>query len=198
MKRIVLLAVLVAAALALVGCGKAPDAQVKQVNAALQSAEEAGAPLYAPDAWNRAKQAVDQMKAAVEAQAKRFSLFRSYGKATRLATDALRLAQQALSEANAKKSQLSGEVTATIADLNAQLDAARKRLAGLPRIRGLDSAALRSQLNAAGGMLVQAQAKLGDEQFDSALATAAKAREGIQQVLRAIEKATGGTSSRKR
>jgi hypothetical protein len=198
MKRIVLLAVLAVAALALVGCGKAPDAQVKQVTAALQAAEDAGAAQYAPEAWNRAKQAVDQMKAAVTAQAKRFSLFRSYGKATRMAADALRLAQQALSEANAKKDQLAGEVKGTIADLNAQLDSARKRLSGLPRIRGLDSAALRSQLNAAGGMLVQAQTKLADEQFDSALATAAKAREAITKVLRAIEKATGGSTSRKR
>jgi hypothetical protein len=198
MKRIVLLAVLAVAALALVGCGKAPDAQVKQVTAALQAAEDAGAPQYAADAWNRAKQAADQVKAAVAAQAKRFSLFRSYGKATRMAADALRLAQQALSEANAKKEQVAGEVRGAIADLNAQLDAARKRLSGLPRIRGLDPAALRSQLNAAGGMLVQAQTRLADEQYDSALATAAKAREAITNVLRAIERATGGSTSKKR
>lgn len=198
MKRIVLLAVLAVAALALVGCGKAPDAQVKQVTAALQAAEDAGAPQYAADAWNRAKQAADQVKAAVAAQAKRFSLFRNYGKATRMAADALRLAQQALSEANANKDQLAGEVKGAIADLNAQLDSARKRLSSLPRIRGLDAAALRSQLNAAGGMLVQAQTRLADEQYDSALATAAKAREAITNVLRVIERATGGSTSKKR
>lgn len=198
MKRIVLLAVLAVAALALVGCGKAPDAQVKQATAALQAAEDAGAPRYAPDAWNQAKQAVDQMKAAVDAQAKRFSLFRSYGKAGRLAADALRLSQQALSQAEARKGELAAEVKGAIADLNAQLDAARKRLAGLPRVRGLDPGALRSELNAAGGMLVQAQTKLADEEFDSALATAAKAREAITKVLRTIERATGGPASPKR
>ena len=198
MKRPGVLALLIVMVLAVAGCGKAPDTLSKQATAALQSAEAAGAPQHAPDSWDRARKAVDQMKAAIDAQAKRFSLFRSYAKASALAADALRLAQQALSDANAKKTQLGGEVNATLSELTALLQSARNQLARLPRIRGMDAAGLRSELNAAGSLLDQARAKLGDEAFDSALATASRAREAITKVLRAIEKATGGSKSRKR
>lgn len=198
MKRLTLLALLVVAALALVGCGKPPDALSTQATAALQAAEAAGAAQYAPDSWERAQQAMDQMKAAIAAQAKRFSLFRSYGKAKALATDALRLAQQALTDANAKKRQLGDEVTATISELTTLLESARSQVSRLPRLRGVDPAALRSQLNGAGRLIDQARTKLADDAFDSALETASRAREAIAKVLREVERVTGGSKSKKR
>jgi hypothetical protein len=198
MKRLILLAIPLALVLTLAGCGKPPETLVNQVTAALQAAEAAGAPQYAADAWNRAKQAVDQVKAALDAQAKRFSLFRNYGKVSTLGANALKLAQQALSEAEAKKKQLGGEVTSTIAEIASLLDSARSRLSKLPRIRGLDPAALRSQLNSADRLLGQARTQGADGAFDAALATAARAREAVTKVLRDIERATGGPASRKR
>jgi hypothetical protein len=198
MKRLILLALSVVAVLALVGCGKPPDALSKQATAALQAAEAAGAAQYAPDSWERARQAVDQMKAAIDAQAKRFSLFRSYGKAKTLATDALRLAQQALSDANAKKRQLGDEVTAAISELTTLLQSARSQVSRLPRLRGVDPAALRSELNGASRLIDQARTKLADDAFDSALETASRARAAIAKVLREIERVTGGSKSKKK
>ncbi len=198
MKRIGLFALVIVLVLGVAGCGKAPEAKLAQATAALQAADAAGAPEYAPDAWSRAKQAVDRMKAEVEAQGKRFALFRGYGKAKSLADEALKLANQALADADAKKRQLGSEATATIAELAKSLESARSQLAKLPRIRGLDAAALKSELNAAGKQLDQARNSLAAEAFDKALAVASRAREGITKVLRAIEKATGVPASRKR
>jgi len=198
MKRFGLFALLIVMILAVAGCGKAPDTKLAQATAALQAAEAAGAPQYAPDAWDRAKQAVDKMKAELAAQGKRFALFRNYGKVTALAGDALRMANQALADVDAKKKQLSGEVTATLAELGKSLESARSQLSKLPRMKGLDAAALRSALSAAGRQLDQARTNLTAGAFDRAMAVASQAREAITKVLKAIEKATGAPPSRKR
>jgi hypothetical protein len=196
MKRLFLLALSILVLLVLAGCGKAPDAQMKQATAALQAAEAAGAPQYAPDSWSRAKQAVDQMKAELDKQNKRFALFRSYGKVKTLAAQAVQLAEKALADANTKKTQLRNEVTATIADLYKSLDSARRQLARLPRIR--NGAALKSSLNTAERQLGQARADLAAGALDNAMAVAAKARDAINNVLKAIEAATGGSKARKK
>src|SRR5512136_3002775 len=106
MKKLSLLALLLVIATILVGCSKAPDAQVKQASDALQTAETAGAPQYAPEAWNRAKEAVDRMKAELQAQDRRLRLFRNYGKVRTLAEQAIKLSEQALADANSRKTQL--------------------------------------------------------------------------------------------
>lgn len=197
MKRLILIALGLVILLVFTGCGKAPDAQLKAATAALQAAEDAGAPRYAPEAWNRAKQAMDKMKAELDKQSKK-SLFRNYGKVKSLADEATRLAKQALTDTNTKKTQLTNEVTGMIADLGAQLKSARDQLSRLPRVRTLDTAALRSTLNSAGVQLDQARANLAAGALDSAMAAASQARDGITKVLKAIEKATGKPTSPKR
>jgi hypothetical protein len=198
MKRLSLLALLIVMATLIAGCGKAPDAQLEQASKALQAAEDAGAPQYAPEAWNRAKETADRMKAELEAQSKRFALFRNYGKVRTLAEQAARLSEQALADANSRKTQLRGEVTAMIAELNASLESARSQISRVPRSKGLDAASLRSSLNAAGRQLDLARSNLAAGALDSAMAVAAQARDAINGVLRAIERATGIPASKKR
>ncbi len=198
MKRLGLLALAIVLAAIVAGCGKPPEAQVEQANKALQAAEEAGAPQYAPEAWGRAKEAAERMKAELDAQGKRFALFRGYGKARSLAGEAVRLSEQALADANSRKTQLRGEVTALLAELSESLASARSQLAAVPSGKGLDKASLRSSLNAAGRQLDQARSNLAAGAVDSAMAVAAQARDAITGALRAIERATGLPASRKR
>lgn len=197
MKKLSLLALSLVVAL-LAGCGKPPDAQLEQAASALQAAESAGAAQYAPEAWNRAKEAVERVKAEQAAQARRFALFRNWAKVRTLAEEASSLAGAALAEANSRKTQARGEVTALIAELDASLESARRQLSRVPRTRGLDTASLRSSLNTAGRRLEQARSNLAAGALDSAMALAAEARESINGVLRAIERATGIPASRKR
>jgi hypothetical protein len=198
MKKLSLLALSLVMASVLVGCSKAPDAQIKQASIALQTAEAAGAPQYAPESWNRAKEAVDRMKAGLQAQDKRFSLFRNYGRVKNLAEQAIRLSEQALADANSRKTQLRAEVTTELAQLDASLASARSQLSRVPRSKGLDTASLRSSLNAAGRQLDQARSRLAAGALDSAMAVAGQARDAINRVLRAIERATGLPASKKR
>jgi hypothetical protein len=138
------------------------------------------------------------MQAAIDSQAKRFALFRSYGKAKSLAADALRLAQQALADASAKKRQLSDQVGSALSEVTALIESARSQVGRLPRSSGLNAAKLRAEIAAAGVLLEQARTKLADDAFDAALETASRAREAVTKVLRDIERATGGPKTRKR
>jgi hypothetical protein len=198
MKRQNLIALSIVIALIIAGCAKPPETQVQHATTALAAAEAAGAPQYAPEAWGRAKQAADQMKAELDAQGKKLGLLRNYGKARSLAEQAAGFAEQALADANAKKAQLRGEVSAMIAEISASLEAARKQLLRLPKTKGLDVTALKSTLYDAGNKLDQARADLAGGALDRAMAVAAQAREAINGVFKAIEKATGVPASRKR
>jgi hypothetical protein len=198
MKKLGLLALSIVLAAVFTGCGKPPDAQLQQAANDLQAAKEAGAPQYAPEAWNRATAAAERMKTELESQGRRFRLLRSYRQVRILAEQASRLAGQALAEANSKKTQLRGELTAMIDELDASLKSARSQLSRVPRSKGLDTASLRSSLNAAGRQLDQARSNLGSGAYDSGLAVAARAREAINGVFRAIERATGLPVSKKR
>jgi hypothetical protein len=99
MKRLSLLALSIVMAAVIAGCGKPPEAQIQQAANDLQAAQEAGAPQYAPEAWNRATAAAERMKAEQESQGRRFGLFRSYRQVRTLAAEVSRLAGQALAEA---------------------------------------------------------------------------------------------------
>jgi hypothetical protein len=197
MKRLSILVLSLAVALVIAGCSKPPQTIVRQATAALQSAQDAGAQKYAPDAWSRAQQAMDQLKAELAAQGKKFSLFRNYGKARTLADSALSTAEQAKAEALARK-QVADDTETAVAESRRLLQSARNRLAALPRIRGLDAAGLRAMLNGARQQLDRAQADLTAGRFDSAMAAASQARETVTKVLNAIEKATGRPASKKR
>jgi hypothetical protein len=138
------------------------------------------------------------MKTEQESQGRRFVLFRGYRQVRSLAAEVSRLAGQALAEANSRKTQARGELAAMIDELDASLQSARRQLSAVPRGKGLDTASLRSSLGSAGRQLDQARTNLGSGAYDSGLAAAARARESINGVFRAIERATGLPASKKR
>jgi hypothetical protein len=197
MKRYSVVALCLAVVVVLAGCGKPPNTQIQQATAALQAAQDAGAPKYAPDAWARAQQAMDKLKSEIAAQAKKFSLFRNYGAARTLADAALRTADQAKADALTRK-KLAQDADTAVAELGKFLQTARGRLASVTRARGLDVNAMKALLAGAGQQLDKARTELGAGRFDSALSAASQGREAVTKVLAAIEKATGRPASKKR
>ena len=192
------LAVVVVVALLISGCSKPPESQIQQATAAFQAAEAAGAATFAPEAWNRAKQAMDRLRAELDAQGKKNGLLRSYRQARVLADDAARLSRQAGTEAARKKEQLASDAAAAIADAKTRLQAAQGRLAALPRGSGLDIAALRSTLGQAAQLIAEAEADLGAERLESAGEKASQASELIRRVQEQMERVSGQSPSKKR
>jgi hypothetical protein len=197
MKRYSLIALAVVVAIVMTGCGKPPQTQIQQATSALEAAESAGAQKYAPDSWSRAQQAMDRLKAEVDAQNKRFALFRNFGTARALAADAIRAANQAAADAESQK-KLASDAASLVSEVRKMFQSARSRLAALPRIRGLDAAGLKATVNAAGQQIDRARADLAAARFDSAMSTATQARDELTKVLRALEQATGMSPSKKR
>ncbi|UCF95892.1 MAG: DUF4398 domain-containing protein [Spirochaetaceae bacterium] len=198
MKRLFAFAFSIVVALLVISCAKSPDEQIQQAEAAMEAAEAAGAQQYAPEAWNQAKQAMERMNAELSAQDHKFILFRNFNTARTLADEATNAANQAKAEADKKKAQLRADVTKMIADVRSTLQSAQSQLSALPRTAAVNTANLRSKLDAAGRLLGKAQSDMGAERFDSAMASAGDARDNIVEVLRAIEQATPRPAVRKR
>ena len=91
--------VLLVAVLAFAACAKPPEAAIGQAREALTAAETAGAPKYAPEAWNRAKQTEAALDAELLGQNGKFALLRGYKKAAGLAEELAAAAAQATGDA---------------------------------------------------------------------------------------------------
>lgn len=199
MKRLIVFAFSIVVVLLVSSCAKPPDAQIQQAGAALEAAEAAGARKYAPDAWNRANQAMERLNAELSAQDQRFILFRNFKTAGTLAEEATNAANQAKAEADKKKAQLRADVTEMIAEVRSSLRSAQTQLSGLPAtVTAVNTASLRSKLAEAEGLLDKAQSEMGAERFDSAMAGAGDARDRVVEVLRAIERAAPRLPVKKR
>jgi len=198
MKRVVVVALSVVVTLLVISCAKPPEATIDQAGTALAAAEAAGAQTYAPDAWNRAKRAMERLNAELSAQDQKFRLLRNFNTAGALAEEAMNAANQAKAEADKKKAQLRGDITQMIADVKNSLQSARTQLSGLPRTAAVNIANLRSRLDAAEGLIAKAQSEMVAERFDSAMASAGAARDSVVGVLRAIEQAAPRPAVKKR
>jgi hypothetical protein len=198
MKRLSVFAFSIVVALLVISCAKSPDEQIQQAEAAMEAAEAAGAQQYAPEAWNQAKQAMERMNAELSAQDQRFILFRNFNTARTLADEATNAANQAKAEADKKIAQLRADITKMISEVKSTLQSARSQLSALPRTAAVNTANLRSKLDAAERLIDKAQSDMGAERFDSAMASAGDARDYIVEVLRAIEQATPRPAVRKR
>jgi len=198
MKRLGVIAFSVVVVLLVTSCAKPPEETIQQAGSALEAAEAAGARKYAPDAWNRANQAMERLNAELSAQDQRFILFRNFKTAGTLAEEATNAANQAKAEADKKKAQLRADVNEMIAEVRSSLRSARTQLSGLPATATVNTANLRSKLVEAEGLLDKAQSEMGAERFDSAMAGAADARDRVVEVLRAIERAAPRLPVKKR
>jgi len=118
-----------------VGCAKPPQQELDGAKAAMTSAEQAEAPKYAPDAWDKAQQAMNAVNAELEAQNAKFALFRSYTKTKQLIVDATNAANEAQTAAVAGKEKAMNEAQAAIDAVKGALDGAQAALSDLEKCR---------------------------------------------------------------
>jgi len=125
--------VLLVAAVAIVGCAKPPQQEIDGAKAALTAAEQAEAPKYAADAWDKAQQAMNAVNAELEAQNAKFALFRSYTKGKQLIADATNAANAAKDAAVAGKEKAKNDATAAIDAAKASLQKAETLFADIEK-----------------------------------------------------------------
>jgi hypothetical protein len=183
--------VLIAGLVMFAGCAKAPQMEIDAARAALEAAKAAEAAEYAPRALATANDAINTMDAELQAQQKKFALFRSYKKAKEMCAAAKTAGDQAAQTAAAEKEKARQEATNLINTAKTTLEEVKAMLAKAPRGKGsqADIKALESDLAGAEMQLVEVENVFASGKYLQAKAKANSVIGQIGNVKTAIEAA---------
>ncbi|MCJ7442317.1 MAG: hypothetical protein MUO25_12210 [Thermoanaerobaculaceae bacterium] len=186
---------LMVAAVLAVGCAKPPQMEIDAAKAALTAAEQAEAPKYAAEAWDKGQQGMNAVNAELEAQNAKFALFRSYTKAKQLIADATTAANAAKDAGIAGKEKAKNDAMAAIDAAKAALTAADGLFAAIgkcPRARGAkevkkDLGTVKGNMDAMKAQVADIDAKFAKEDFFGAKAAADTLKGQVDPVAKDLE-----------
>jgi hypothetical protein len=189
------LAVLALMLLALIGCSKAPEAEMQAAKTAMDAAKAAEAELYAPDAYRVANDTLNAANAAKTEQDSKFALFRSYGKSKEMFVRAQALSSKASSDAAAEKERVKQEVMALMTQVKAAMDTANIAVEKAPK--GKDTKAeiemIKTDLAALTPLYAQAEADFNAGKY----LTAKTEFEQVMQKAKAITDEIAAAAAKK-
>jgi ElaB/YqjD/DUF883 family membrane-anchored ribosome-binding protein len=136
LKRFALILAALTLLAVMVGCSKAPEAEIQRANSAQQAAQLGEAEIYVPDAYRAATDTLNNAMALKQEQDSKFALFRSYGKAKEGFVAAENMFNNAATEAGVEKEKVRVQVAQMLIDAKAVLDSANTALAKAPRGKG--------------------------------------------------------------
>ena len=170
------------------GCAAPPQADIDAVKVSADKAATAGAAEYAADSLKTAQDAQAALEAELKVQADKFTLFRSYTKATELAGAAKTAAEKAEQDAVAGKEKAKNEATALIEEAKTALTAAQEMLAKAPKGKGTaaDLEAMKADLAGAEISINDANTAMGAERYLEAKAKAEAAKNVAGTVSAAV------------
>jgi hypothetical protein len=184
--------------LLIVGCSKAPEAEMQSAETAFQGLTTAEADQYAPEAY---RTAMDTLQAAQEAKAEqdgKFALFRKYGKSKALFISAQQLATNAASEAAAAKERTRVEVEGMLAQMTTSIDATTTALAKAPKGKGsaADIELMKSELAAVNTSFADAQTNYNEGKYLVAKTKLEVIGQQLQKIMSDIEAAKAKKAGR--
>jgi ElaB/YqjD/DUF883 family membrane-anchored ribosome-binding protein len=135
-KRIALIFVALSLLAIMVGCSKAPEAEMQNANSAMEASRMAEAEAYAPDLFRAAQDTLNGAMAAKQEQDSKFALFRSYGKSKEGFVAAEQMFNSAATEAAAEKERVRVQVEQMIIDVKAVVDSTNMAYQKAPRGKG--------------------------------------------------------------
>ena len=197
LKRIALIFAALTLLAIMVGCGKAPEAEMQNANAAMEAAKMAEAETYAGELFNAAQDTLNSAMAAKQEQDSKFALFRSYGKAKEGFVAAEQMFNNAATEAAAEKERVRVQVEQMMVEVKAVVDSAVMALQKAPRGKGskADIELIKTDLAAVQAQLVEAEADFATGKFMAVKskleAVAQKARAIIDEIAVASGKKVG-------
>jgi hypothetical protein len=186
---------LLAAATVLVGCAKPPQQEIDAAKASLAAAEQAEAPKYAAESWDKAQQAMNAVNAELEAQAAKFALFRSYTKAKQLIADATNVANAAKDAGVAGKEKAKNEAKAAVDAAKGSLDKAMALMADIekcPRAKRAkevkkDLETVKGNLDGYKNQVADLDGKFSKEDFFGAKAAAESLKGQVDKIAADLE-----------
>ncbi|MCM2272675.1 MAG: hypothetical protein NDJ18_09010 [candidate division Zixibacteria bacterium] len=191
----VTLALLALMLLVVVGCSKAPEAEMTAASAAFDAARAAEAEAYVADAFRMAQDTLNAAQAMKTEQDGKFALFRSYGKSKEMFARAQALAEKATADAAAEKERVKAEVMTLMADAKAAMDAATAAVDKAPK--GKDTKAeielIKNSLAALAPAYADAEADFNAGKF----LTAKSKFEGVMAQAKSIQDEVAAAAARK-
>ncbi len=193
--QVLVVGLLLVAAVLAVGCAKPPQMEIDAAKAALTAAEQAEAPKYAAEAWDKAQQGMNAVNAELEAQNAKFALFRSYTKAKQLIADASTAAAAAKDAGIAGKEKAKNDAKAAIDAAKAAFDGAAAMFASIekcPRARGAkevkkDLETVKGNLEGYKNQVAEVEGKFAKEDFFGAKAQADTLKGLVDPVAKDLE-----------
>lgn len=181
------------------GCASPPQADIDAAKAAMQQATSAGASEYAADSLKAAQDADAALEAELKAQQDKFSMFRSYSKATELATAAKLAGEKAQQDAVAGKEAAKTAASGAIEEAKTMLAQAQEMLSKAPKGKGTaaDLEALKTDLTGAESTIGDANSAFTAERYLDAKAKAEAAKTAAGNVTAAIEAAIAAKKGKK-
>lgn len=192
MKRYLRLLPVIFVAIALAACAKPPKAEMAAAETAVTNLENsADVTAYAPEALQRARTLIDQMRT----EAKN----RHYDKAKTLASEATAAAEAAVAEAQANKEKAKSQAEELIAAVKKALPETQKLLASAARIAraGIDKAARTAEIESAKRALAEAEAALASGDYLTAVNKAGAAQKTLADMDSSISSAVQAATRKK-
>lgn len=191
----VTLALLALMLLVVVGCSKAPEAEMTAASAAFDAARAAEAEAYVADAFRMAQDTLNAAQAMKTEQDGKFALFRSYGKSKEMFVRAQALAEKATADAAAEKERVKAEVMTLMADAKAAMDAATAAVDKAPK--GKDTKAEIELIKNSLAALAPAYAD-AEADFNAGKYLTAKSKfEGVMAQAKSIQDEVAAAAARK-
>jgi hypothetical protein len=180
------------------GCAKPPTVEIDAASEAMDAAQAAGAPDYAPEAWAKAQASEAELEAEITAQKDAFALSRSYEQTKNLAQATKSAAETAAAEALTGKETAKNEATQSIETAKALRQEVDQLLTTAPTGKGAvaDLAALRADTGSTEESIRAAEAALAAGQYREARAKAEAAIQSLEAVKAEIESAKLGRGGR--
>lgn len=199
MRRTNLYAVLVVVLVGLLaaGCAKPPQQEIDAAKAAMAAAE-GEASKWAPDAWAKVSDAMNQVNAELQAQEGKFSLFRSYNHTKELLTSVTSAVDAAKQAAAANKEQAKKDAEAAIAAAQGAVKGAEDSMKALdgckrkPKGFQKDMEMTKSQWDGLNSQLAGLDAQMKSEDYKGAKAAA----DSLKASADALAKSLGETKTK--
>jgi hypothetical protein len=185
MKRILVLLALAGVAVLSVACAKEPADAINAARSSLAAAKTAEAADYAPDALAAAETAAAALDAELKAQSERFTLTRSYTKASELAAQAKAAADKAAAQAVTGKEQMRTEATTLVAGVRSSVERAKAALAKAPKGKGsaADIEAMKSDVAGVEAGLADMDGAIASGRYKDAKVKAEAARATLDKIV---------------
>lgn len=185
------LSVFAAVAVLSTACAKEPTESVSAATSALAEATTAEAGDYAPAAMAAAETASAALQAELKAQGEKFSVTRSYTKATELAATAKAAAETAATEAVSGREQMATEAAALVVDVRSAVEAANQALARAPKGKGTeaDLDAMKSDVEGVATALPDMDAAIAAGKYKDAKVKAEAAKATLDKIVADVQAA---------